>query len=130
MAPRSSWKGYLRLSLVSVPVQAINAMASEGGKIHLHLLHSKCHNRIRYEKVCPIHGEVPNDEIVHGYEHAKGQYVVIEDEDVDQLRSEADKAINIDTFVSPSEIDPLYFDGRTYYLLPDGPMGAKPYAVL
>jgi DNA end-binding protein Ku len=130
MPPRSSWKGFLRLSLVSVPVQAINAEVSGGGEIHFHMLHAPCHNRIRYQKVCPVHGEVSNDEIVHGYEYAKGQYVIVEDEDVDRLRSQADKAINIDTFVAPDAIDPMYFDGRTYYLLPDGPMGLKPYAVL
>jgi DNA end-binding protein Ku len=130
MAPRSSWKGYLRLSLVSVPVQAVNATVSGGGKIHLHQLHAACHNRIRYQKVCPVHGEVSANEIVYGYEHSKGQYVIVEDEDIDKLRTEADKAINIDTFVAPDVIDPMYFDGRTYYLLPDGPMGLKPYAVL
>lgn len=130
MPPRSSWKGYLRLSLVSVPVQAINAMASGGGKIHLHQLHAPCHSRIRYQKVCPIHGEVSNAEIVSGYEFAKGQYVVIDEDEVDQLRTQADKAINIDTFVAPDAVDPMYYDGRTYYLIPDGPMGLKPYAVL
>ena len=130
MAPRSSWKGYLRLSLVSVPVQAFNAAESGGGDIHLNQLHSVCHNRIRYKKVCPVHGEVPNDEIVMGYEYGKGEYVIIDEDEVDKLRTEADKAINIDTFVPRDSIDPVYFNGRTYYLLPDGPMGLKPYAVL
>ena len=130
MAPRSSWKGYLRFSLVSVPVQAFNAAVSGGGDIHLHQLHAECHNRIRYKKVCPVHGEVSNDEIVMGYEYAKGQYVIVDDSEVDKLRAAADRAINIDTFVSPDAIDPVYFDGRSYYLLPDGPMGTKPYAVL
>ena len=128
--PRSSWKGYLRLSLVSVPVQALNATLPGGGEIHLNQLHAECNNRIRYQKVCPIHGEVPADEIVSGYEYAKGKYVIIEPNELDKLRTEADRSINIDTFVAPDEIDPLYFDGRTYYLLPDGPVAQKPYAVL
>jgi DNA end-binding protein Ku len=130
MAPRSSWKGYLRLSLVSVPVQAFNAAASDGGEIHFHQLHATCHSRIRYEKVCPVHGEVSNDEIVRGYEYAKGKYVVVDDDEIDKLRTDADRAITIDTFIAPHAIDPAYFDGRTYYLVPDGPMGNKPYAVL
>jgi DNA end-binding protein Ku len=130
MAARSSWKGYLRLSLVSVPVQAFNAAESGGGELHFHQLHAACHNRIRYQKICPVHGEVPNDEIVRGYEYAKGQYVVIDDDEVDKLRTASDRAINIDTFVSADAIDPVYFDGRTYYLAPDGAMANKPYAVL
>ncbi|HEY2414729.1 MAG TPA: Ku protein, partial [Pirellulaceae bacterium] len=118
MPPRSSWKGYLRLSLVTVPVQAFNAAASDGGEVHLHQLHASCHNRIRYKKNCPVHGEVPNDEIVMGFEHAKDQYVVVEDKEVDKLRTPADRAITIDTFIAAAAIDPAYFDGRTYYLTP------------
>ncbi len=130
MAARSSWKGYLRLSLVSVPVQAFNAAESGGGELHFHQLHAACHNRIRYQKICPVHGVVPNDEIVRGYEYAQGQYVVIDDDEVDKLRTASDRAINIDTFVAADAIDPVYFDGRTYYLAPDGAMANKPYAVL
>jgi DNA end-binding protein Ku len=130
MAPRSSWKGYLRLSLVSVPVQAFNATVSGGGEIHLNQLHADCGSRIRYKKTCPIHGEVSNSEIVSGYEYSKGRYVVIEPDELDRLRTDADRAINIDSFIKPDDIDPLYFDGRNYYLVPDGPVGQKPYAVL
>jgi DNA end-binding protein Ku len=130
MPPRSSWKGYLRLSLVSVPVQAFTAAVSGGGDIHLNQLHSECHSRIRYKKVCPIHGEVSPGEIVSGYEYAKGQYVVVDPDELSKIRGESDRAINIDTFVKPDKIDPIYFEGRTYYLIPDGPVGQKPYAVL
>ena len=130
MPPRSSWKGYIKLSLVSVPVQAFTAQVSGGGEIHLNQLHEECNSRIRYKKVCPIHGEVANDEIVSGYEYAKGQYVVVEGNELDKLRTESDRAINIDTFISPEDIDPIYYDGRTYYLVPDTPVGHKPYAVL
>ena len=130
MPPRSSWKGYIKLSLVSVPVQAFTAQVSGGGEIHLNQLHEECNSRIRYKKVCPIHGEVSNDEIVSGYEYAKGQYVVVEGNELDKLRTESDRAINIDTFISPDELNPIYYDGRTYYLVPDTPVGHKPYAVL
>ena len=130
MPPRSSWKGYIKLSLVSVPVQAFTASVSGGGEIHLNQLHEECHSRIRYKKVCPIHGEVPNDEIVTGYEYAEGQYVIVEGSELDKLRTESDRAINIDTFIDPADLDPIYYDGRTYYLVPDTPVGHKPYAVL
>jgi DNA end-binding protein Ku len=129
MVARSSWKGFVRLSLVSIPVQGINAAARGDGEIHFNQLHAECHNRIKYQKVCPVHGVVPNDEIVMGYEHSKGEYVVVDSGEIDKLRTAAESAITIDTFVSPQAIDPRYFEGRTYFLVPDGPMGAKPYAV-
>lgn len=128
--PRASWKGFIRLSLVSVPVQGHTASASGSTQISLNQLHEECHSRIRYKKTCPIHGEVPNDEIVMGYEYAKDQYAVIDPDELDTLRSEADRSINIDRFVKPSEIDPIYFAGKSYYLTPDGRAGEKPYALL
>jgi DNA end-binding protein Ku len=128
--PRPSWKGYLRLSLVSVPVEAVNAISAEEEDVALHQLHAECHSRIRYKKFCPIHGEVSNDEIVLGYEQQKGKYVVVDKDEVKDLKGNGEKAIHIDTFVSPDAIDPMQFEGRVYYLLPDGPMGQKPYAVL
>ena len=130
MAMRSSWRGYLKLSLVSVPVQAFNSAASSGGEIHFNQLHSECHSRIRYQKVCPIHGEVSKDEIVLGYEYAKGKYTIVEPDEIDKLRSENDRAINIEEFIAPEVLDPMYLDGRNYYLVPDTPVGQKPYAVL
>ncbi len=127
---RASWKGFIRLSLVSVPVQAYTASASGGGKIHLNQLHDKCGSRIRYHKVCPIHGEVPNDEIVRGYEYAKGQYAVIDLDELDKLRSESDRSINLEHFFDPAQLDPTSYSGQSYYLAPDGPAGQKPYALL
>ncbi len=130
MAMRSSWKGYLKLSLVSVPVQAFNSAAASGGEIHFNQLHSECHSRIRYQKVCPIHGEVSKDEIVLGYEYAKGKYTIVDPEEIEKLRRENDRAINIAEFIAPDALDPVYLDGRNYYLVPDTPVGQKPYAVL
>ena len=97
MPARSSWKGFLKLSLVSVPVKAYTATSSGGGEVRLNQLHAECHSRINYKKTCPIHGEVPNDQIVSGYEYSKGQYVVVDPEDIEKLRSEDEKAINIDS---------------------------------
>jgi DNA end-binding protein Ku len=130
MPMRTSWEGYLKVSLISVPVKAYSAAVSGRGQIGFHLLHSKCHSRIRYKKVCPIHGEVPNDEIVSGYEHAKDQYVVVKKEDLAKLKPDADKTIEVDVFIDPDELDPVYFSDRSYYLVPDGRVAAKSYAVL
>jgi DNA end-binding protein Ku len=129
MAARPSWEGFLTFNLISIPIKAYNAIGT-GGKIGFHLLHAKCNQRIRYKKVCPVHGEVENDEIVSGYEFAKGEYVTVGKEERSNLRETDDKAIAIDTFVPPDAIDPIYFSGRTYYLVPNGPAAQKPYAVL
>ncbi len=130
MAARYSWKGYLRLSLVTVPVQAVNAVTSGEGNVHLRQLHAACKTPIRYQKVCPIHGEVSNDEIVMGYEEQKGHFVLVEKEELKDIKEKSEKTITIDTFVSPETIDPMEYEGRTYYLVPDGAIGQKPYAVL
>src|SRR3954447_25846756 len=115
---RPSWKGSLRFGLVSIAVEALNARSSEGGDIHFHQLHATCHRRIHYQKVCPVHGEVPNDEIVSGYEYAKGKYVEIEPEELDALGTQRERSLTIDTFIEPETIDPIYLDGRMYYLMP------------
>jgi DNA end-binding protein Ku len=129
MARYSSWKGYLKISLVSVPVKAYTA-ASSSAKIGLNQLHAGCNSRIQYKKTCPVHGEVPSPEIVSGYEHTKGQYVVIDTDELEKLRTESDRSINVTTFVSADTIGPLYESGKNYYLLPDGPVGQKPYHVI
>src|SRR5262249_1337591 len=130
MAARTSWEGYLRLSLISVPVKAYNASVAGGGDIHFHQIHAGCGSRIKYQKVCPVHGEVTKNEIVSGYEYEKGQYVMVKPQELSKLRTENDKTINIDSFIEPKELDPLYYSGRTYYLIPDGPPGQRPYGVL
>jgi DNA end-binding protein Ku len=130
MPARSTWKGFLKLSLVSVPVKAYTAKSSSAGEIRLNQLHAECHSRIQYKKTCPIHGEVSNDAIVSGYEYAKGQYVVIDTDELDKLRSEDDKAIKIDKFISPDSLDSMYQSDRSYYLVPDGPVGDRPFALI
>jgi DNA end-binding protein Ku len=130
MAARTTWDGYLRLNLLSVPVKAYSATVSGRGKIGFHQIHAACNSRIRYKKTCPIHGEVPNDEIVSGYEVTDGQYVLIDKEAMGKLRADADKAITIDVFIRPDALDPVYYTDRTYYLVPDGEVGRQSYAVL
>jgi DNA end-binding protein Ku len=129
MAAHASWKGFLKLSLVSVPVKAFTATAT-GNDITLHQLHAKTLTRIQYKKFAPEVGEVSSEEIVKGYEYDKGQYVIIEDDEIDKLRTESDKSIRIDGFITPDALSTIYMAGRTYYLTPDGPVGQKPYNLL
>jgi DNA end-binding protein Ku len=128
---RARWKGFIRLSLVSVPVEGYTASAAGETQISLNQLHNDdCHGRIRYRKVCEVHGEeVSASDIVMGYQFDKDQYVVIDPEEIEKLRSERDYSINVDRFVDPEKIDPMYFAGRSYYLLPTKG-GDKPYALL
>jgi len=129
MAPRSSWKGFIKLSLVSVPVKAYTA-AVTSGEIRMNQLHKECKNRVKYQKTCPVHGEITNDEIVSGFEFSKGQYVVIDLDELAKLRKQGDRSINVSGFIDPDAIDVSYYSGRSYYLVPDGPVGQKPYQLL
>ena len=130
MALRSSWDGFLKLSLISVPVRAFNVVVAGGGEIHFHQLHKNCGQRIRYQKVCPIHGEVTKEEIIQGYQYEKDQYLELAPGEVAKLKAQKDKTLNIHTFIPPDVLDPIYYSGRTYFLTPDGQAGQKPYALL
>lgn len=129
MAARSQWKGFLKISLVSVPVKAFSA-ATSGGGIQLNQLHAECNSRIKHVKTCPLHGEVKNDDIVSGYEYSKDQYVRIDTDELDKLRTEDDKAIKVNTFIKADALDPLYLSGKSYFLVPEGPVGQKAYEVI
>ncbi|MCC7423485.1 MAG: Ku protein [Planctomycetaceae bacterium] len=128
--PRASWKGNLTFGLVSFGVEAFNAVDRSGSDIHFHQLHAECHSRIHYEKVCPIHGTVSNDEIVSGYEVSKGKYIEVDPDELDALRTTTEKALRIDAFIPPGTIDPLYFDGRMYYLVPASAESHESYSVI
>lgn len=127
---RASWKGSIRFGLVSLNVEAVNARSPDEGDIQFHQLHAECHHRIHYEKVCPVHGKVEQDEIVSGYEYQRGKYVEIEPEELDELRSKHEKALTIDFFVEQEVLSPIYFDGRMYYLIPSNPEATEAYRVL
>src|SRR4051812_25242209 len=101
---RASWRGNIQFGLVSIAVEAINAHALDADHIALHQLHAECHSRIHHEKVCPVHGQVSNDEIVSGYEYAKGKYVEIEPDEIDKLRTKKERNLNIDAFIEPQEL--------------------------
>src|ERR1700688_1537441 len=129
MSMRHSWKGFLKLSLVTVPVKAYPVSASDAD-IHLNQLHGCCKSRIKYKKTCPLHGEVASGDIVSGYEFATDQYVVVDPDELDRLRTESDKAIQIDAFIRTGTLDAIYASGKSYYLVADGPVAHQGYAVL
>jgi DNA end-binding protein Ku len=130
MAARSVWKGFIQFSLVSVPVKAYSTTISDGGAVALNQLHKTCNSRIKMPKTCPIHGEVKSDEIVMGYEFAEGQYAIVDPSEIEKLRPARDRSVRIAGFIKDDAIDPMYYSGRTNYLVPDGPVGQKPYTVL
>jgi len=129
MAARPVWSGFLKLSLVTVPVKAYTATDSSG-EVHLNQLHAECKSRIQLKKTCPIHGAVTDDQIVSGHEYEKGKYVTMEPEELDKLCTPADKMVSIDAFVSPDTIDPIYLSGKVYYLVPEGKVGEHPFTLI
>jgi len=126
----AAWKGELSFGLVTISVEAFNALNRQRGDIHFHQLHDKCHSRIHYEKVCPIHGKVTNEEIVSGYEYEKDKYVEINSDQLDALRTHEERTLTIDAFVTPETVDPIYFDGRMYYLIPANRSAEEAYVVM
>jgi len=129
MPARSTWKGYLKISLVNIPIKVFPATDS-GATLSFNQLHAECQTRIQQKRWCPhCNREVPNSEIVKGYEFEKGRYVVMSDEDFDQVRPESTRVIDLVQFADAAAIDPMYVD-RTYYLAPDGGMAGDAFAVM
>ncbi|MYL20462.1 Ku protein [Halobacillus litoralis] len=122
------WKGTISFGLVNIPVK-LHA-ATENKDIKLRQLHEECHSPVEYEKRCPVcDRDIENDEIVKAYEYAKNKFVVLDKEDLEQLKKEqADKAVEILDFVKLEEIDPIYFE-RSYYISPSEG-GSKAYSLL
>ena len=129
MAARATWKGYLKISLVNIPIKVFPATESSGS-ISFNQLHAECRTRIQQKKWCPqCDREVPNSEIVKGYEFEKGRWVVVEDEDIQKVRVESTRVIDLVQFTDDTAIDPIYVD-RAYYLAPDGGIAADAFAVM
>jgi DNA end-binding protein Ku len=128
-APRSFWKGHLRLSLVTIPIRLVSAASSEE-KIALHQVDRNSKSRIRYQKVAADTGKVvPQEDIVQGYEVEPGQYVLLDDDSLDALKLDTRHTLELTQFVDVCSIDPLYFD-RPYYVLPDGDVAEEGYRVI
>jgi DNA end-binding protein Ku len=125
---RSFWKGYLRLALVSIPVRLVSAERTSV-EIKFHQVDRVSKQRIRYVKSAPGRGEVAKEDIATAYEFEPGNYVFIEEDELDALKLPSRHTIELTQFVDAAEIDPLYFD-RPYYLLPDGEIAEEGYRVL
>ncbi len=129
MAPRANWKGYLRLSLVSCPI-ALYPASSLSEKVSFNRLNRKTGNRLKQQNVDSETGEVvPREDTARGYEVAKGQYLIVEDEELDAVQIESTRTIDIDQFVPRTEIDERYIDSP-YYIAPDGQVGQDAFAVI
>lgn len=128
MPARAAWKGFLKINQLSVPVKAFTAGRSEP-EISLNQLHRGCGQRVRQQKVCPVHGVIGTDEIVSGFEHSRDQYLVLEDDELAALDPDDNKLIEVDCFVAFDGIDPVYHAGRTYYLVPEAPPGQRSFCV-
>jgi DNA end-binding protein Ku len=125
--PASVWTGYLTFGLISMPVRLFSGARDE--RVSFNMLHRKDLARVKQQLVCSVDGEVvERDEIVKGFEYRKGEYVVIEPEEIKKIEPKTAKAMEILEFVPAGEVDPLYFD-TSYYMRPED-AGKRPYALL
>jgi DNA end-binding protein Ku len=129
MPARPTWKGYLKISLVNIPIKVFPA-TDAGATLSFNQLHGECQTRIQQKRWCPhCEREVPNTDLVKGYEFEKGRYVVMDEADIDKVRVESTRVINLEKFTDDTEIDPIYLE-RPYYLAPDGPVAREAFAVI
>ncbi len=129
MAPRPYWKGYLKLSLVSCPI-ALTPATSSSEKVSFRQVNKETGNRIRYKKVdTETDEEVPNDQIGKGYEVGKNEYLIMDDEELEDIQLESNHTIDIDQFVPFTQIDKRYYD-QPYYIVPNDQVGAEAFAVI
>jgi DNA end-binding protein Ku len=129
MAARPTWKGYLKISLVNIPIKVFPA-TDAGATLSFNQLHAECQTRIQQKRWCPrCEREVSNTELVKGYEFEKGRYVVVGDEDLEKVRVESTRVINLEKFTEDTAIDPIYLE-RAYYLAPDGDVAKEAFAVI
>src|SRR4026208_1693150 len=116
MAARPTWKGYLKISLVSVPIKVLPA-TDAGATLSFNQLHAECQTRIQQKRWCPhCEREVPNSEIVKGYEFEKGRYVIMSEEDLDKVRPESTRVIDLVQFADAADTEPV--DGYGTHLRP------------
>ncbi len=128
MAARPSWQGYLRLSLVSCPVTLLTA-TSRAGDVSFNMLHKDTHNRIRMIPTDPETGPVDRADIVKGFEVEKGRYVVLTQDEINNVKLETTRSLDIERFVDEVDIDRLYWNDP-YFLVPDGEMAVEAFTVI
>src|SRR3954452_89601 len=123
----SVWAGYLTFGLISMPVRLFSGARSN--HVSFHMLHRDDHVRVKQQLICPEEEKVVGrDEIVKGYEYRKGEYVIIEPDEIKKIEPKTAKAMEILEFVKADQVDPIYFES-SYYMMPEE-AGARPYALL
>jgi len=128
MAARAYWQGQIRLALVSIPVEIYSATRS-GATIAFHQIHEPSGKRVQYEKVVPGIGPVDRDEIIKGYEYKKGNYVLLDEDEIEAVKLESKKTLDLSQFVDADSIDPIYFD-KPYYVVPADDLAEEAFIVL
>jgi DNA end-binding protein Ku len=129
MPARPTWKGFLKISLVNIPIRVFPATDS-AATISFNQLHGECQTRIQQKRWCPkCEREVPLSEVVKGYEFEKGRYVIMDEDDLAKVRPESTRVIDLVQFTDAVAIDPIYVE-RPYYLAPDGQMALEAFAVM
>jgi len=128
MAARPIWRGQIRLALVSIPVELFPATKS-GATIAFHQVHEPTGKRIKYEKVVPGVGPVDRDEIVKGYEVSKGHYVLLDPEEIESVKLESRKTLELVEFVDTHDIDAMYYE-KPYFVVPADDLAEEAYVVL
>jgi len=128
MAARAYWQGQIRLALVSIPVEIYSATKS-GATVAFNQIHEPSGKRIKYEKVAPGIGPVDPEEIVKGYQYEKGKYVLLTDEEIEAVKLESKKTLELTQFVDASDIDAIYYD-KPYYVVPADDLAEEAFVVL
>jgi DNA end-binding protein Ku len=128
MVARPIWRGQIRLALVSIPVEIYSATKS-GASIAFHQVHEPSGKRIKYEKVVPGIGPVDRDEIVKGYETSKGHYVLLDQEEIEAVKLESRKTLDLVQFVDIGDIDAMYYE-KPYYVVPADDLAEEAFVVL
>lgn len=128
MPARAYWKGQIRLALVSIPIEVYPATKS-GATIAFHQIHEPSGKRIRYEKVAPGVGPVDRDEIIKGYEVSKGNYVLLDEQEIEAVKIESRKTLELVQFVDADDIDVLYYE-KPYFVVPTDDLAEEAYVVL
>ena len=128
MAARAYWQGQIRLALVSIPVEIYSATKS-GAAVQFHQIHEPTGKRINYEKIVQGIGPVNTDEIVKGYEVSKGEYVLLEQDEIDAVKLESKKTLELTQFVDAHEIDVLYYE-KPYFVVPADDLAEEAFIVL
>ncbi len=128
MAARPSWRGQIRLALVSIPVEIFPATKA-GRSIAFHQIHEPSGQRVKYEKVVPGIGPIDRDEILKGYEVEKGEYVLLDPEEIEKVKLESRKTLELTQFVDLSDIDPIYYD-KPYFVVPADDLAEEAFIVL